>query len=156
MPTARGRDGPAKEGCRGSRIGAPSPAPGDQPPKGPETAYLYVRPSRTDSTTPADDVRGPRSVASPGGESRSSPGSGKAGGGSRRRRARPFRGELKLAFRDDGGVRRRWYLANLYGPDSDNPSAGTIPVRHPLAPCPVAGGAVAEAESSGEKAPVAV
>ena len=45
MPTARGRDGPAKGGCRGSRIGAPSPAPGDQPPKGPETAYLYVRPS---------------------------------------------------------------------------------------------------------------
>ena len=150
MPTARGRDGPAKkERCRGSRIGAPSPAPDDQPPTGSETASVYAKPSRKGKATPAGRGNGPDSFPSSSGRLCRGTGSGRVDG-PRRRRAQSFRGELKLSFRSDGGARLRWYLAILSCSDSDDPPAAATPVLQPLAPCPLAGGAMAAVEAPAE------
>ena len=150
MPTARGRDGPAKKGrCRGSRIGAPSPAPDDQPPTGSETAFVYVRPSGNGTTTPAERGNRIGSFPSSSGRLCRETGQGRVDG-LRRRRVHPFRGEMKLSFQSDGGARLRWYLVNLYGPDANDPTAAATPVPQPLAPCPLAGGATAAVEAPAE------
>ena len=147
MPTARGRDGPAtKERCRGSRIGAPSPAPDDQPQTGSETASVYGKPSKNGTTTPAGRGNGRDSFPSSSCRLCRGTGSGRVDG-PRRRRAHSFRGELKLSFRSDGGARLRWYLASLSGSDSDDPPAAATPVLQPLVPCPLAGGAMAAVEA---------
>ena len=108
MPTERGRDRPDKKGrCRGSRIPAPSLAPSDQPPSGSETAFLYVRPFGRSSTTAVDE--GHESGTSPYPASRRNRRYG-PGKGCHQQGGPSFRGEGKVAFRDDGGARLRWYL----------------------------------------------
>lgn len=121
MGIQHGRDGPADEvRCRGVRIAAPAPAPSDQPPSESKAAFTYGSPSEGGSTTSPERVHGPGRYFLSAHHNPGVPGAAQ-GGLSGERTPPPFRGELKVECRFDGGVRRDWYLVTLSSPEWQDP-----------------------------------